>query len=665
MAYNTNNPVGSTDPRDLYDNAGNLDKFVNGDAPFYPDRLGQQRKSWSGIEADAENAFQGWGEQFQAFLLASGYEAPVSYAAGVTLERVTQTFVRDNIQYRIKDLILLPYTLTGNWASESGNFVSMGDSSLRQDLMLGESQIVSPGAVSYSSNGSTASLKVSLDAIFKNGLHPSMFGFAPGDDIAPLLNSVQYPFDLRGDSYTLSTGVTRTASLLNGSLSYGGGLPATFNNAIVAFSAVTNLDARRLYVVYTGSTPKVRGISVYGGSHKANLRGAYAEGTTGQGIRVQGSNDVDLTGAGSINCMRDASGSSDLDNSYGAIAVFGGTEISNRAKLDNLYIRTVGTGLSLMYGSGHSIEGCDIVCTDRGASPALAMGIYVGGLVTNVNIVGNKVSNFPLEGIDVHNTGGSATAGIGAINITRNHVTSCSYAAISVVSVDTLRIRNVTVGFNVVENDPSGQTYGFSGGILIEGVESVTVIGNKCYSPGQTPTASSYGLRISKCQFIRAESNYYKGAWDAYEFYEDWENLGVVGTYGDLIPAGKTGILLSQVRASAACQLSGVRLVGADLTAPVVRQGSSALTLFTITGCYLNGLINISNISSGLVSNNLFRNFTGTLTLTGTALARDNPGWLDIVSASASPVAGTIKAWEPVRQAGTTYYRALYQPTTM
>lgn len=43
------------------------------------------------------------------------------------------------------------------------------------------------------------------------------------------------------------------------------------------------------------------------------------------------------------------------------------------------------------------------------------------------------------------------------------------------------------------------------------------------------------------------------------------------------------------------------------------------------------------------------RNNTWLLTLTGTALAHNNTGWLDIVTASASPVTANIKAWEPVR----------------
>ncbi|WP_313178983.1 GDSL-type esterase/lipase family protein [Stenotrophomonas sp.] len=50
--YNTGNPVGSSSPRDLYDNAENLDSGINGAALTWRDRLGVTRRSWSGIEAD-------------------------------------------------------------------------------------------------------------------------------------------------------------------------------------------------------------------------------------------------------------------------------------------------------------------------------------------------------------------------------------------------------------------------------------------------------------------------------------------------------------------------------------------------------------------------------------------------------------------------------------
>lgn len=52
--YNTNNPVPSAHPFDLYDNSENLDAAMNGTASStWNDRKGVPRKSWAGIERDS------------------------------------------------------------------------------------------------------------------------------------------------------------------------------------------------------------------------------------------------------------------------------------------------------------------------------------------------------------------------------------------------------------------------------------------------------------------------------------------------------------------------------------------------------------------------------------------------------------------------------------
>lgn len=50
--YNTGNPVGSSSPLDLHDNAENLDAGINGSGHTWVDRKGAVRKSWVGIEYD-------------------------------------------------------------------------------------------------------------------------------------------------------------------------------------------------------------------------------------------------------------------------------------------------------------------------------------------------------------------------------------------------------------------------------------------------------------------------------------------------------------------------------------------------------------------------------------------------------------------------------------
>ena len=123
MTFNTGNPVGSTDARDLYDNAQNLDIFSLGQELEYPDRLGVARKSLAGLRQDVQDA-----------LSRLGYQVIGDYAAGLVIENFGQVFRKDGEFWRAKAALTLPYTLTGVWASDAVSFVSVGDAVLRGDL---------------------------------------------------------------------------------------------------------------------------------------------------------------------------------------------------------------------------------------------------------------------------------------------------------------------------------------------------------------------------------------------------------------------------------------------------------------------------------------------------------------------------------------------------
>lgn len=141
MTFNTGNPVGSTDARDLYDNAQNLDKLANGPEHSYQDRLGVPRKSIAGMEAD-----------FTAFLAASGFEPEVlEYVDGspLTVLRPTQLIERTStpgILYAIKLPATFPAELSGNWTTDEALLVIRVDDSLRKELMLAGG----PGMVGFS-----------------------------------------------------------------------------------------------------------------------------------------------------------------------------------------------------------------------------------------------------------------------------------------------------------------------------------------------------------------------------------------------------------------------------------------------------------------------------------------------------------------------------------
>lgn len=149
MRYNTGNPVGpdgSSSPFDLHDNAGNIDILANDRAKLTsPDRLGEERKTWHGMEqefdiaqAEREAEFiqtqEEKEERFQQFLLTSGYQDVGLYSPGINIIARNQIFLKDGEYYRAAASTDLPYTTTGVWADEASKFVSVGDAVLRQQL---------------------------------------------------------------------------------------------------------------------------------------------------------------------------------------------------------------------------------------------------------------------------------------------------------------------------------------------------------------------------------------------------------------------------------------------------------------------------------------------------------------------------------------------------
>lgn len=153
--FNTGNPIGSNDKRDLSDNSRNLDEFVNSDdLESYPDRLGVSRKTWFGIEEEFDAAQADKAQRFDALLAASGYEYLADYAAGIEITEYNQV-IRDSAGefWRASGATTLPYTTDGTGLPESGAFVSVGDAALRSELAgepaTGNGALKARGAVIY------------------------------------------------------------------------------------------------------------------------------------------------------------------------------------------------------------------------------------------------------------------------------------------------------------------------------------------------------------------------------------------------------------------------------------------------------------------------------------------------------------------------------------
>lgn len=134
--YLTGNPLGSKAPRDLYDNASNLDDWTNGPLPSGQDRFLQFRLTWKGMEVAFEQSQAARASDFAAFLLASGYEFIGDYDTDgpLLIERPNQVFSKDGEYWRSGPSLVLPYTTVNNWVVDQPKFVSVGDAVLRSQL---------------------------------------------------------------------------------------------------------------------------------------------------------------------------------------------------------------------------------------------------------------------------------------------------------------------------------------------------------------------------------------------------------------------------------------------------------------------------------------------------------------------------------------------------
>lgn len=177
MAYNTNNPLGSNDFRDLSDNAEYFDKYAVGPQPAYPNRFGVLKLSIEGQQQAFLSAQSGRQSQFETQLGAMGYTWVADYGPGLLFTSRNQYMVRDGIPYTVDNSTTLPYTTTGNWATEVSKFKAISvDDILRSELSQGDGATLIGGGVTVVS--SVAALRaLSLSA-------PSKFAQPSGYYIA-------------------------------------------------------------------------------------------------------------------------------------------------------------------------------------------------------------------------------------------------------------------------------------------------------------------------------------------------------------------------------------------------------------------------------------------------------------------------------------------------
>lgn len=172
MRYNTGNPVGtdgSSDPRDLYDNAGIIDLLLTGPLAEYLDRLGVPLKSWRGIM-----------QQVTDFLIAQGYESVyLAYGSGVIVERQTQLVQRSGELYRVMNAADIPLTLTGTWTTDAPKLQAVGDAALRSALQSADGveyvgNAVDKRVLSDSVDPDNGATTVGLSILERPGPHESV-----------------------------------------------------------------------------------------------------------------------------------------------------------------------------------------------------------------------------------------------------------------------------------------------------------------------------------------------------------------------------------------------------------------------------------------------------------------------------------------------------------
>ncbi len=133
MTYDTGDlPLGSKDPRVLYENAEHLDLAMNSlDQDRWMDRGPQRppvaRWTWWGIE-----------QYVMQWLAAQGFEpTPLEYVDGSPLivDRPTQLIQRDGNLYSVQLPADFPVSLSGNWATDEPLLVNQVDRALRAELV--------------------------------------------------------------------------------------------------------------------------------------------------------------------------------------------------------------------------------------------------------------------------------------------------------------------------------------------------------------------------------------------------------------------------------------------------------------------------------------------------------------------------------------------------
>lgn len=231
--YNTGNPIDSNAMKDLSDNAQNLDVLVNSKTALtQTDRLGVERKTWAGFEAD-----------LAAFLASSGFETPVLvYTDGVPVQvdRPTQLLERASdpgTLYSIKLPSEFPVVLSGTWATDLPLLVTRSDQALRAEL-AGVTGATMVGRGSSDVDADLAALEDVVESLSSSDLlgHLPLGGFSESTIGRSMRESnlERYSSLNEINSWLANTGYIkgRKVNILGDSITFGAGAGTAAGNAI-------------------------------------------------------------------------------------------------------------------------------------------------------------------------------------------------------------------------------------------------------------------------------------------------------------------------------------------------------------------------------------------------------------------------------------------------
>ncbi|WP_414162899.1 hypothetical protein ACMGGS_12295 [Superficieibacter sp. BNK-5] len=138
--YDTDNPVPSSDMRDIWDDNLIQDEILNGDSLSVVNRKGKSLKTWSGIEAEHLRRMDEQDAAFQSFLESSGYNFLGDYEGGPYTFTARNQYIRfDNQYWKINKETNTGFTTSGNtllsWGNDKTHFTLIDGDTLRQELI--------------------------------------------------------------------------------------------------------------------------------------------------------------------------------------------------------------------------------------------------------------------------------------------------------------------------------------------------------------------------------------------------------------------------------------------------------------------------------------------------------------------------------------------------